>query len=123
MPYHYSDAEVARAKAQAQGKAQQPKLNRKINGRWVLSGDYLQYRAEEGSLSPEAWNSQVKDLSKKPQLRSRYVDKLPIIALMLGTQPRWFFHDLVKDYGWTREEVQAAREYLAALGRKPYGET
>jgi len=55
-------------------------------------------------------------------MQSKYVDKIPTIALFLHTQYPWYFKELTEAYGWTDEEIQQAREYLADRGLKPMEE-
>ena len=52
-------------------------------------------------------------------MQSKYVDKIPTIALFLHTQYPSFFKELAEAYNWTDEEIQQAREYLADSGLKP----
>ena len=52
-------------------------------------------------------------------MQSKYVDKIPTIALFLHTQYPSFFKELAEAYNWIDEEIQQAREYLADSGLKP----
>lgn len=58
-----------------------PTLNtQNKNSSWNLSGDYLEYRKEGGSMSPHNWNERNKNLQKANHEKERITNVLKDIT-------------------------------------------
>lgn len=58
-------------------KRQPLKLNRKHkNGSWSLHSDYMNYRDEGGIMSPDAWNSRIRELKKEKRVVTETTKKV-----------------------------------------------
>lgn len=71
------------------------------NKGWNLCGDYLEYRSNGGNLSPDAWNTRIKEMNKerkesfKTELKNLgYLDDSQIKQILSNPENIRMFDDL-----------------------------